>query len=105
MKGNKKIAILGDMLELGDFSNKLHSKVGEEIVKNKIDVLFVLGNEAKIIAKTAIDLGMNKNNVYIFDDMNDLINKAKSIIKVHDVVLVKASNGMNFYKIADELSK
>ena len=36
---NKKIAILGDMLELGDFSKELHEKVGEEVVKNNIDVL------------------------------------------------------------------
>lgn len=36
---SKKIAILGDMLELGEFSKELHEKVGEEVIKNNIDIL------------------------------------------------------------------
>ena len=41
LKGKRKIAVLGDLFELGDYSEKIHRKIGEEIVKNKIDLLFV----------------------------------------------------------------
>ena len=47
----RKIAVLGDMLELGDFSEELHRKVGKEVVKNEIDILITVGEQAKIIAE------------------------------------------------------
>ena len=45
----RKIAVLGDMFELGDFSEELHKKVGKEVVKNKIDILIACGENAKYI--------------------------------------------------------
>ena len=53
LPNKRKIAILGDMLELGEYSKQLHEKVGEEINKNKIDVLITVGEEAKNISKIA----------------------------------------------------
>ena len=49
LKG-RKIAVLGDMLELGKFEKELHEKVGEEIYKNKIDILITIGKRAENIA-------------------------------------------------------
>ena len=51
IENKRTIAVLGDMLELGDYSKQLHEKVGEEVVKNNIDVLITVGKEAKNIAK------------------------------------------------------
>ena len=53
-KQNRKIAVLGDMLELGEYSQKLHEKVGEEVCQNKIDILICSGKNAKYIAKRAL---------------------------------------------------
>ena len=47
LPNKRKIAILGDMLELGEYSKQLHEKVGEEINKNKIDVLITVGEMSK----------------------------------------------------------
>ena len=54
MSGKRKIAVLGDMLELGEFSKKLHSDLGGEIYSNNIDILITVGEESKNIAQTAI---------------------------------------------------
>ena len=99
----RKIAILGDMLELGEYSKELHEKVGEQVVKNKIDVLITIGKNAKNISNKARELGMDK--IYAFDNVNEAILNIEKIIKSKDLVLLKASNSMNFSKILDELKR
>ena len=100
LKG-RKVAVLGSMLELGTFSKELHQKVGQEVINNKIDVLITIGKEAMVIAKEWQKY--NLNNVYVFLDINDALEKIKMIIKREDNVLLKASNGMNFGKLYDDL--
>ena len=102
LKG-RKIAVLGDMLELGEFSKDLHEKVGNEVYKNKIDILITCGKEAKHISNKVTELGMEKSKVKEFDELEQVINYLKSILKKDDVVLVKASNGMHFNKIVEQL--
>ena len=101
--GNKKIAVLGDMLELGKFEKELHEKVGEEVAKNKIDILITVGKAAKHIAKKAEELGMKKENIYEFETNNEAAEKIKQIIKKDDVILIKASNGMKFDEIVKQI--
>lgn len=103
LEGNRKIAILGDMLELGDFSKQLHEKVGEVISTQKVDILITVGNEAKYIASTAEKDGMDVNNIYYCKNNDEAIKIISSIKKAGDCILVKASNGMNFKQIIDEL--
>ena len=101
IKGKRKIAILGDMLELGDHSEILHKKVGEEVAKNKIDILCTIGDLSKYIAKEAMMLGTKE--VYQFKTNKECINKLKKIIKKGDCVLLKSSNKMNFGEISNYL--
>ena len=102
LKG-RKIAVLGDMLELGEFSKDLHEKVGSEVYKNNINILIVCGKEAKHISNKAVELGMEKSKVKEFDELEHVISYLKTILKKEDVVLVKASNGMHFNKIVEKL--
>ena len=98
-----KIAVLGDVLELGSFSKQMHEKIGEEVFKNKIDILVTVGKEAENISNKALELGMKYDKVYHFgknDEASDLI---KKIAKDGDIVLVKASNGMHFDEIVEKL--
>lgn len=97
----RKIAILGDMLELGEYAKELHEKVGEEVVKNKIDILITIGDNAKNIANKAKELKME--NVYMFDGIEEAIEYIKKTIKCGDLILLKASNSMNFSKILNEI--
>jgi len=103
MNGNRKIAVLGDMFELGSFSEKLHRDVGIEILKNNIDKLYVIGENAKFIAEEAINQGYNKNNVMHYNDKKVLIEDLKNNLQTGDVVLIKASNGMKLFEVAEAL--
>lgn len=98
-KSDRKIAILGDMLELGEYARELHEKVGEEVYKNNVDILITVGENSKYIAKKALDLGMKAENVFIYDINENAISKIKDIMKIGDAILIKASNGMNFNDI------
>ena len=100
---NRKIAVLGDMLELGEFSKMLHEKVGEVVAKNKIDILITVGDMSKYIANKAIEDGIDEKNVYTCENNQDAINILKNTIKKDDAILLKASNGMNFQEIFEKI--
>lgn len=97
IKNKRKIAVLGDMLELGSYSEKLHKDVGLLVDKN-IDILITVGKESKYIAEKS-----NAKEIYEFDSNNQAIEKLKSIITKDDVILLKASNSMNFNEITNSI--
>lgn len=101
VNSKRKIAVLGDMLELGNFAKELHEKVGEEVTKNKIDVLVTVGENAKYIATKARELGME--NVNEFMDNESASNFLKHILKPNDAILFKASNSMKFGQIIEKI--
>ena len=101
-KDNRKIAVLGDMFELGDFAKDLHQKVGEEVVKNKIDILIATGENSKYMVEEAAKK-MKEGNVYYLENRDNIENLLQKIATKGDVVLFKASNGMGFYKIAERM--
>ena len=98
LEEKRKIAVLGDMLELGSYSKELHEKVGEEVVKNNIDILITVGKEAKQIAQKAE--GKIKELI-ICNSNEEAIEKINKIKQENDSILLKASNGMNFGEILE----
>ena len=103
INGKRKIAILGDMFELGDFAEELHRKVGEEVAKNNIDLLYLIGENSKFIQEEAIKNGIN--NIIYFNSREEIIEKVKKEMKEEDVILLKASNGMKLFEIAEKLKE
>lgn len=102
---NRKIAILGDMLELGEYSEEIHRKVGEDVVNNKIDILITVGEFSKYIKDEAIKNGFNKENIYSFEKQEDTYNLLKTILKNEDLVLIKGSHGINLENVVEEIMK
>lgn len=100
-EATRKIAVLGNMLELGDYTKELHEKVGEEVIKNRIDILITVGEYAKEIANKAKSLGMKE--VFEFENTDDAIKCIKENMKSNDLILLKASNSMNFSRILDKI--
>lgn len=100
----RKIAVLGDMLELGEFSNNLHTKVGEEVARNNIDILVTVGEMGKVIAKAAKNMN-DQIEIYSFEINSSAIEKLKESMQSGDAILIKASNGMKFNEIVEELKK
>lgn len=89
--GGRRIAVLGDMLELGQMSKRLHSMVGEVAGKSKVDTIFCYGVEATSIGETALTYG---KDVKFFTDRQLLELTLKDFLQPNDVVLFKASRGM-----------
>lgn len=106
LESNKRIAVLGDMLELGEYSENLHREVGKEVAKDKIDILITVGAEARNIADEAYKKGMNAQNIYVFDTNQQAIDCLQQWIQEGDIaILIKASNGMAFQEIANTICK
>lgn len=103
LKNSRKIAVLGDMFELGEYSKELHEKVGKEVAKNNIDILVCSGENAKYIVDIAKENGMDKSKVYYFKDRKQIEEFIKQNWKLGDAILFKASNGMKFFEIVDNL--
>ena len=100
--GKRKIAALGDMFELGEYSKELHKKVGMEVAKNHIDLLLCVGNDAKYIMEGAKEI--NKNiNTQLLENNDKLLEKLRKELKDGDILLVKASNATKFYEICQKL--
>jgi len=104
-KDSRKIAVLGDMFELGNFSKELHEKVGKEVYENGIDILICSGENSKYISIQAKKQGMAEENIYYFENKEEIIGSLKSIIKSNDVILFKASNGMKFIDLVEKIKE
>ena len=92
----RKIAVLGDMLELGDFSGEAHRRVGEGVFENRIDLLFTCGSLSETTSATADALGVRCAH---FHDKESLSCELEKIIEKGDTVLFKASRSMKFERI------
>lgn len=103
-KANKKIAVLGDIKEVGEFAKSIHEKVGEEVYKNNIDILITVGENSKYVAEKALELGMKKSKIFIYNTNDEAIKKIQEVASEGDYVLVKASYGMNFKEIVEKIT-
>lgn len=99
----KKIAVLGDMLEIGQYSASEHKKVGQQIYEAKIDVLISVGPRAKIISETATASGMKEKNIFHFKTYEGVSDLVLNNLKNGDVVLVKGSQSIRLEKVVSEL--
>lgn len=99
--GTRKIAVLGDMFELGEYSEELHRNVGKEVANRNVDILICSGKESKYIIEEA-----QKNSkilTYYFNNNEQIVEKLRQELRNGDVILVKASNGMKFYEICQKI--
>ena len=95
----RKIAVLGDMLELGAISEKVHRAVGKQLVENNFETLIAFGELGKFIAAGAKDAGLK--NIFTVDTHEDAAKKILEILQAGDTVLFKASHGMHLEKILE----
>ena len=102
--GIRKVAILGDMFELGEDSLRYHREVGEFAGRQKIDMVIAIGENAKAIAEGALE-NMPKERVLHFNSKKDFIMEIGDIITKGDVVLVKGSRGMAMEEIVEKILK
>jgi len=95
----RAVAVLGDMLELGEFSEGQHRAVGKLVCDSQIDVLITVGSEAKHIANGASELNFG-GEIHSFADNEKLKGKITEIIKNGDFILFKGSRGMKLEEVS-----
>jgi UDP-N-acetylmuramoyl-tripeptide--D-alanyl-D-alanine ligase len=98
----RKIAVLGDMMELGDYTVKAHEMIGD-LVPSCADILITVGPRARFIAQKAIKKDMDDKSVFSFDEAKEAGIKLQEIIKKGDLILIKGSRVVGLDKIVDEV--
>ena len=98
---DRKIAVLGDMLELGSYSETAHRNVGEYAAESNVDMLFTYGKESQFMADSAKKAGLNK--VFAFTDKDELTKSLLTELRTGDTVLFKASRGMKLEEIIEKV--
>lgn len=99
----RSIAVLGDMLEMGEWAPKAHMDVGRYAAAKDINHIVTVGKEGKNIAEGAIEAGMQKSHVFSFDTTEEALSYLSGMLKENDVVLVKGSRGMKMERIVEGL--
>ena len=103
--GKRKIAVIGDMLELEEFSEKIHRDVGNLPVLNSFDFICLYGDKVKFTLEEIQDNIQLKEKVYYFDTLKSLQEFLEKTIQKEDVILLKASNGMHLKEIVENLKR
>lgn len=109
MTGEKKIAILGDMLELGDTSGDAHREIGRVAAHSGLAWLAVVGGFASSIAEGAVAAGLARDKIMVFSNKNDIpgwIHKleAEGLLPEDTWMLIKASRGMRLETVVERLT-
>lgn len=108
MANTRKVAILGDMFELGEKEKELHVQVGGYLSEYNIDVLICVGTLSKNMYDQAIVTcreSRKNTQIYYFADKEKMLEALPTILQPADTVLVKASHGMEFTKVVEFLKE
>lgn len=98
----RKIAVLGDMLELGQYSSREHERVGE-IAARTVDVLFTVGVRSRKTAEGALEHGLSETMIFQYEDAAKAGRELQNYLKPGDIVLVKGSQGVRAERIVEEV--
>jgi len=99
---SKKIAVLGDMMELGKHSVDEHYKAGK-FAAEVCDILITVGIRSRKIAEGALDSLMSEKNIFQFEDSISAGKALQDIIKERDIILVKGSQSTRMEKVVEEI--
>lgn len=98
----KKIAVLGDMLELGVQSESEHERIGV-VAQKSCHILVTIGTRARAIAEGALSAGMDESTIYQFDKSREAGVFVESILEESDIILVKGSQSIRTEKVVEEI--
>ncbi|MFA6365335.1 MAG: Mur ligase family protein [Candidatus Paceibacterota bacterium] len=103
LNAKRKIAVLGDMLEIGKYTLEAHEEIGKSLKKKGIDMLITVGLRGKLIAEAAIRAGFSEKEVFTFMDVDEVGRFLQSKIQKGDLILVKGSQGVRLEKVVKEV--
>ena len=100
----RRVAVLGDMLELGDYEQNEHFNIGKQHVVNNCDLLITLGQASENIYEGALESGMDPDMAVHFEKFALLKRRAASLFAPGDLILVKGSRGAKMERVVDLLT-
>lgn len=103
IKSKRKIAVLGDMLELGANSESGHCEVADKFLKIKGDVFFAVGNRMRDAADELKKHNFDPNRMFSFDSPIEAGKKLQEMMQEGDLILIKGSQGMRMEKVVEEI--
>ncbi|MDD4122988.1 MAG: UDP-N-acetylmuramoyl-tripeptide--D-alanyl-D-alanine ligase [Candidatus Pacebacteria bacterium] len=103
LSSTRKVFVFGDMLELGKESINAHKYISEKIIESKIDYVILVGTEVVHTKNQLIKLGFDEDNILYFENSNKLSNHIDKIISKNDLILFKASHGINLSKVIKKI--
>jgi len=104
-EAQRRVAILGEMLELGDRAAALHENIGREAAASSVDVLVAVGGSpAAALARAAVAAGMRHDRVYHVGSSDEAGDVAVRVVQSGDVVLVKGSRGIRTDQVVERLA-
>lgn len=98
----RKIAVLGDMLELGQFSSREHERIGE-LVPSCVDVLFTIGVRSRKTAEGALEQGMSEKVIFQHEDAARAGRELQAFVQPGDIILIKGSQGVRAERVVEEI--
>lgn len=102
---NRKVAILGDIAALGEYSYSAHKDLGAVVVDSGVDFLITIGQQAKYIAEGAFERGMDSTRFVSVDTVEEVYPYLSENLKENDVILVKASRVMGLERVTEYLKQ
>lgn len=99
MAEGRKVAILGDMFELGTDSDRMHANVGNYAAQQGVDMLICVGENARHMYESALKDIKDGQQVYYFATRDEMLGELAKLLQKEDTILVKASHGMGFDKV------
>lgn len=103
IRASRRIAVLGDMLELGKNSERDHEEIVQEVMSGKFDLVALMGRRMKKAAKSIIHQGELNKKVIYFDNPTQAGEEVKKIVQEDDLILVKGSQSMRMEKVVEKL--
>lgn len=102
LEGKRKIAILGDMLEIGKYTIEAHKTMGQK-ARKVADILITIGPRSKFASDEALALGMEKTKIRHFSTSKEASRTVKDLVEEGDLILVKGSQAMRMERIVEEI--
>jgi len=105
LRAKRKIAVLGDMLELGEDSVKYHVSAGKQVVESGFDLLVTVGPLSKHMADGAREKGMPKERIHTFENSQEAAKSLGGLLEHGDLIFVKGSRGIKMEYIIEQLKE
>jgi len=103
LEAERKVAVLGDMLELGKFSAEAHREAGRRAAAAGVELLITVGKQARETAAGAVEAGLDQERVLGCETAEEAAEECAARVRPNDLVLLKGSRGVRLERVAEAL--